>query len=852
MKGDGHVGESYLVVVGASAGGIEALERLTRALPEDFRAPVIIVQHVAPNAPSHLADILRRQTRLNVVTIDDRREEELASGSIYLASPGRNIAVRGTRVVGSARLPGHPSPSIDTCFISASESFGDRVVAIILTGMGTDGVAGVRSVKERGGTVLVQEPESAAFPALPAAIPLSHVDYTANLEALAPLLVTLTDGQGDSEISNPDVLTAFLNQLRGRTGIDFRQYKTPTIVRRLSRLMATAGCKTLKEYLGHLTSHPEGYQRLISTFLIKVTEFFRDPALFAYLRENVLPEIVEHARANRSELRLWSAGCATGEEAYTLAIMLAELLGDDADAIPVRIFATDLDADAVAFARRGIYPASALKDMPADLLNKHFTHVDGAFQIKKRIRNLTVFGEYDLGQRAPFPRIDLVLCRNVLIYFTKELQQRTLQLFAFSLRPGGYLVLGKSETTSPLPQYFVPVQTVLKVFQRQGERLLIPAPALADGSSPDRPSPRRVTMSVVPQRRTFSAPPPRWSLVDRLGTFLYDSHLGIVVVDRNYDILTINHAARSMLGIHGQGIGEDLVHLAAVPSSELKAALDAAFRRRAAGTQPRDRASRPRDRRRTLPADLVFSRPHARPRRTGRRRVRARDRRHRDCDARTRARGEQSQVRGDVGTACGAKRRAARTAEVAPRSQRRARERELPTCAAPTSTFLISAEEAEAAAEEVETLNEEMQATSEELETLNEELQATVEELNTTNEELGARSNELERLGRERETELKTAREALTTLRSVVSQTPVPLCLLDKHDKVTIASEDYIALAQRNDGAIPAVGHVWKQRPDSVALAGPSDGATTKWYAVEVLTILKDEAQSMVLLHPQQ
>ena len=167
--------------------------------------------------------------------------------SIYLAPAGHNLSIRGNHAVVSGRLASHPIPSIDTLlFVSAAESFGDCVVALILTGMGTDGVAGVRAVKESGGTVLVQEPESAAFPALPAAIPLSHVDYTANLEAMAPLLTTLTAGPPDADISNPDVLSAFLNQLRGRTGIDFRQYKTPTIVRRLSRLMATANCESPK------------------------------------------------------------------------------------------------------------------------------------------------------------------------------------------------------------------------------------------------------------------------------------------------------------------------------------------------------------------------------------------------------------------------------------------------------------------------------------------------------------------------------------------------------------------------------------------------------------------------------
>jgi two-component system, chemotaxis family, CheB/CheR fusion protein len=850
MAGQNNPDEPYLIVIGASAGGIEALERLAGALPEDFRAPLVIAQHADPNFQSHLGDILRRHTRLKVVNVTERGED-LVPGTIYLAPAGENVTVRGTRVNASGRLRGHPIPSIDALFVSAAESYGDRVIALILTGMGTDGVTGVRAVKEGGGTVLVQEPESAAFPALPAAIPLSHIDYTASLDALAPLITTLTAGPGDGEITNPDVLNAFLSQLRGRTGIDFRQYKTPTIVRRLSRLMATAGCETLKDYLRHLTSHPEAYQRLISTFLIKVTEFFRDPALFAQLSDRILPDIIEQARDDRGELRLWSAGCATGEEAYSLAIALAELLGDEVETMPVRIFATDLDADAIAFARRGIYPASALKEIPPPLLAKYFTRIDDAYQIKKRIRNLTVFGEYDLGQRAPFPRIDLVLCRNVLIYFTKELQQRTLQLFAFSLRPGGYLVLGKSETTSPLPQYFTTLQPALKIFQRQGDRLLIPAPATTDGTAGrERPVPRRVSMSLVSSRRSLAeSAAPRWSLVDRLGAFLFDSHIGVVVVDRNYDILTINHAARSMLGIHGQGIGEDLVHLADMPSNELKAALDAAFRSEMPemswDAEIKDLAA---DAMRYLQISCFPDRTLNKDGRIDGVFVIVTD----VTESTTRLRALETSNRTNEESAIKV---AAQNVELQKRQKALIEANEELTSAnaelrSANEHLLISAEEAEAAAEEVETLNEEMQATSEELETLNEELQATVEELNTTNEELAARSSELERLAGERELELTTARETLTTLRAVVERTPLALCLLDKAGKVLIASEEYLNLAGRNDQTIPGVGEVWKKKLRSVEV---QDGqGRLKTFTVEPLTLPEESAEAMLMLIPQQ
>jgi two-component system CheB/CheR fusion protein len=836
--------ESYLVVIGSSAGGIEALQRLVGALPSDFVTPIVVAQHAATTTRSRLAEILQHHTQLKTVTLEEQ-QETLANGTIYLASAGQHLTVRGNQIVASGRLDGHPVPSIDALFITAAEQCGDRTIAIILSGMGTDGVAGVRAVRERGGTVLVQEPESAAFPALPAAIPSTHVDYTASLESLAPLLGALTSAPRDGEISNPEVLESFLDQLRAQTGIDFRQYKTPTIVRRLSRLMVTTGCDNLREYLRHLTLHPEAYQRLVSTFLIKVTEFFRDPALYEQLSATVLPEIIDQARKNRSELRLWSAGCATGEEAYSLAIALAELIGDDVESMRVRIFATDLDADAIAFARRGIYPASLLSGLAPALVSKYFTRIDGACQIKKRIRNLTVFGEYDLGQRAPFPRIDLVLCRNVLIYFTKELQQRTLQLFAFSLRPGGFLVLGKSETANPLPRYFKAFQPALKIFKRQGERLLIPAPAIVDGATA-RTMPRRIPMAPGPARRAQGeSAPPRWSLVDRLGAFLFDSPLGVVVVDRNYDISTINQAARSMLGIHGQGIGEDLVHTASVPSNELKGALDAAFRNESHGSKRQievsdirtgaarhlevecypDRVSDKESPINSLFVLVTESTESVLRLRT----LDAKNRQNEDTLHRLQAQNAEFQERQKI--------------LIEANDELTSANGELRSA---NEHLLISAEEAEAAAEEVETLNEEMQATSEELETLNEELQATVEELNTTNEELGARGNELERSAREREGELQTARETLAMLHAVVVRAPLALCLIDRAQKVLVVSEKYTILSRRNESKLPSPGEPWKHPPTSLELED-EDGATHS-FTVESRPLREDGVEVMLTL----
>lgn len=838
-------GEASLVVVGASAGGIEALERLVSRLPENFAAPLVIAQHSDPRVPSHLAQILARHTPLNVVTIDER-ESELIPATIYLAPAGQNLVIRGRRIV-AASGASHPIPSIDALFAGAAESYGDRVIAIILTGMGTDGVAGVRAVKEHGGTVLVQEPESAAFPALPAAIPLNHVDFMANLDSLPGLLTALaaSDGLAD-QIAEPEVLRAFLTQLRSRSGIDFRQYKTPTLVRRLARLMAASGHATLVDYLRHLGTNSEAYHRLISGFLIKVTDFFRDPQLFAHLRDAVLPDVIEHARKTHSEIRLWSAGCATGEEAYSLAILLADLLGDEMETTPIRIFATDLDPQAVATARRGIYPADAVKQMPPKLLARYFTRLDGAFQVKKRVRNLTVFGEYDLGQRAPFPRIDLVLCRNVLIYFTKELQQRTLQVFAFSLRAGGYLVLGKAETTNPLPQYFAPIDQNLKIFRRQGERLLIPAPAMVESGASTHQTMRNAKRTTVSPRRMGEPTVPRWTLVDRLGAFLFESPIGIVVVDRNYDILTINQAARTLLGILGQGIGEDLIHTAAVPSGELKAALDSAFRSEMpSGEREMEVLDAAEDQTRFLQVSCYPDRTSNKDARVDGAFVLVVD-----ITKSSKSR-RQMETENDANRAA-AERLTAQNAGLLER-QRVLVEANYELTAANAELrstnehLLIAAEEAEASAEEVETLNEEMQASTEELETLNEELQATVEELNTTNEELAARSSEQEQLARERQDQLDVAGHTIATLRAVVDQLPLPACVIDSKSRVVLGSQRYSRLAEIND-TLPPVGENWRSRPKSLKLLDEAGQRDT--YGVGAIP-LADDGEVLLMFDPQ-
>ncbi|HET7473902.1 MAG TPA: CheR family methyltransferase [Candidatus Limnocylindrales bacterium] len=439
---------SQLVIIGSSAGGIDALSAVARTLPPEMPAPILIAQHLDPRRPSHLTEILRRHTSLRVETVEDRAP--LEASTIFVMPPGRHAEITDHEI----RLVdvGHrgPRPSIDLLFSSAAQVFGEGLIAVILTGTGHDGAAGARDVKSLGGTVVIQNPDTASYPGMPLALAPTSIDIVAELDTIGPLLHDLATGV--HEPSRPDeerLLRGFLDQLRDRSGIDFGSYKRATILRRLQRRMVATGQTKLRDYIRHVQANPDEYQRLTASFLIKVTEFFRDTDLFDQLRDTVIPQLIAEARERDNELRVWSAGCATGEEAYSLAILVADALGDELDAFNVRIFATDVDGDAITFARHGVYAEQTLAGLPHDLVGRHFTKVADGYEVKKRIRAITVFGQHDLGQRAPFPRVDLALCRNVLIYFTTELQKRALQLFAFSLRDGGFLVLGKAESATP-------------------------------------------------------------------------------------------------------------------------------------------------------------------------------------------------------------------------------------------------------------------------------------------------------------------------------------------------------------------------------------------------------------------
>ncbi len=776
--------ESQLVVIGSSAGGIEALSRVVASLPADFAAPIVIAQHLDPRRPSHLHEILARHATLPVRVVEER--EALEDGVIFVVPSNRLVDISQGDLRLRPAKPGAVAPSIDVLLESAAGVFGPGLVAVILTGSGSDGSSGAWHVKQAGGAVVIEDPATAMFPSMPSSIPPSLVDATADLDSIGSIVCDLlAAGNPPAQGGEDDDLRNLLDRIRERSGIDFSSYKPPTILRRLRGRMTATARPTLASYAAYLESDPEEYARLVNSLLIKVTEFFRDPKLFEYLRRRVLPDLIEEARRDQRELRIWSAGCSTGEEAYSLAIIVAEALGEELEWSDVRIFATDIDRDAISFARRGVYSAAALKGLPAGTRDRYFGRSDGGYEVAKQLRAMMVFGEHDLGERAPFPRIDLLLCRNVLIYFAVPMQRVALETFAFSLRPSGRLVLGTSESVMAFPEPFEEEHARLRVYRRLPGSYAIPPmrPAVLRphrGQESQLDQAIRVTHSDV--RRVAEAS----ASADNL---LLNLTEGVVVVDPRYNILRINSAARQMLGIHGTAYDQDFIHLAEVlPPSAVRAAIDSALSGKTTSAvlevESPDAASEA----------AHFVEATFRPYRVEARAIEGAVVELTDVTRLEQERYTGVRTRERLEKALASNGRLLRANE------------ELTALVAQLRTsnesMLLASEDAKATSEELETVNEEFQATNEELETLNEELTASVEELRVANEDLATRTDELSAQTTALEQQSLSLQEEHDRLRSILASLGDAVVAVDREGRIVTTNDAYVRFFGSADAEI--------------------------------------------------
>jgi two-component system, chemotaxis family, CheB/CheR fusion protein len=463
-----------IVGVGASAGGLEAFSQLLDALPSNAGMAVILVQHLSPDHPSNLAELLASHTRMPVTQVTDGASVE--RDRVYVIPPNMQMVIEDSTLRLSPRpMDRSQHTPIDTFFESLARLPDARVIAAVLSGTASDGAHGIREVKTAGGITLAQDPSSAKYDSMArAAIATGSVDLVLDPAAMGVEIAKIAAHPylrqrrltGDEGAVADDHLRAVFSQLRAISSVDFRHYKQPTIRRRLLRRMALHRLTEIGSYVKLLESDPAEARALFQDLLIHVTRFFREPDSFAALAEHVFPKLLNAHEANRP-IRVWVCGCATGEEPYSLAIALVEFLDKVQSRVPVQIFATDVSEVAIERARAGLYPATIAADVGANRLRRFFTKADGHYRVTKPIRDMCVFARQDLTKDPPFSRLDLVMCRNVLIYLNAELQKRLIGLFHYALHPHGYLILGHAETIGAQAGLFATVDKKHRIHRKK-------------------------------------------------------------------------------------------------------------------------------------------------------------------------------------------------------------------------------------------------------------------------------------------------------------------------------------------------------------------------------------------------
>jgi len=496
--------KKLVVVIGFSAGGLEPLEAFFKALPEKLDATYIVYEHFPENQESHLPEILSRVTPLPVVVAKNGTPLELKH--IYVLPASGTFLLKNRHLVESSENHPHAKGmKFDALLESLAEQSGENAVAIILSGSGSDGARGARAVKQEAGLVMVQSIDCALFPSMPESVILSGAaDFVLPPEDLAkelgrlyahklkapPLLIETEDEDALELMRKLTIL------LKRNTGLDLEAYKQTSVVRRIERRMGICEVSDFQEYVALLRKNPSECENLAKDMLISVTRFFRDQDAFVKLRVSVLPQMVK-AAAGRP-LRCWVPGCATGEEVYSLAILIEEALqaaGLPADTF--KIFATDLDRKALDIACQGEYPSTIAKDVPPDLLQKCFTKHGDKYRIARRIRERIVFAKHNLLKDPPFTRIDIISCRNLLIYLQPQAQQSVLTVLHFGLRSGGLLVLGLSETLSDMQAHFTLIDSKSHLFLKKGEAPLFLSTTMQYAPQDRLPAPQASVQSAV-------------------------------------------------------------------------------------------------------------------------------------------------------------------------------------------------------------------------------------------------------------------------------------------------------------------------------------------------------------------
>ena len=757
-SGDGNIPDvrrpHAFVGVGASAGGLEAFVGLLSHVSPSNGIAYVLVQHLDPAHQSMLPEILEREGNIPVISATDGLHVE--ADHAYVIPPGSSMTiVDGTlRIVSTDRSRGVQTV-IDHFLVSLADVHGSDAIAVVLSGSGSDGAAGIESVKEHGGITIAQDPRSAQFDGMPrAAIETGCVDFVLTPEQIGEELTLIARHLAEDQRSTALApagdgdIERILLMLRSRTGADFRGYRRATVHRRILRQMLAQRARTHADYLEYLRSHPEDLDTLQYDLLIGVTHFFRDPEVFTALKESAFPAMMAGRPAD-SPIRVWVAGCSSGEEAYSFAIALSEFREEtNTTDVGIQVFATDLSEAAIARARKGLYPTSIESDVSSERLSRFFTREDGGYRVTREVRDLCVFATQNLVRDPPFSQLDVISCRNVLIYFEPALQKLLIPMFNYALKPSGILVLGAAESVGQGTDYFVALDKRQRIFRPQvGPRPPMDAGRVAEifPLSHERVPRERVMQHSTPDSIRQDADR---AVLSRVGL------PGVVINDRLE--ITQFRGDTSAVMQHSAGVASLHVYKLVRPEilPRLRTAIETA---RASYDVVREQRIElgEGDEVRYFDMEVI-------PFRSGQ----MRDRYFvilfaRDESAAAAPEGVQRRNRGRA--------RRAPKADARPTREVTSLRDEL----AETKRYLQDViEQYEGANEELRAANEELQSSLEELQSKGEELETTKEEVQSTNEELTTVNDEL----RHRNRELAAAS---ADLMNVFASTKIPIVIVD-------------------------------------------------------------------------
>jgi two-component system, chemotaxis family, CheB/CheR fusion protein len=465
-----HNKDLYIIAIGASAGGMEAIHLLFDNTPEDGVAYVII-QHLSPDHKSFMAELLAKHSKLKIFEAENNMYIE--PNCVYLMPRGKNMTVKNRKLLlTDSNRNLQPNTAIDIFLNSLAEDQKSKSIAVILSGTGTDGTKGIAAIKKTGGLVIVQDPASAKFDGMPnSAIESGNADFILAPELIPEEIIHYLkqdslENNYNTKLSEKDEasLHEILHLIQEHTPLDFTDYKHSTIIRRIVIRMTRNNLNSMSDYIVFLKTHPAEINVLAQEFLISVTKFFRDPEAFEFIKEKVIPQIVE-AKLLVDTLKIWVVGCATGEEAYSLAILIMEHLTEIKKNLEVKIFASDIDKSALAHAAKGLYAENITREVSEERIQRFFIKEGSKFRVRENIRKMIIFADHDITKQPPYGKIDLISCRNMLIYMNPILQKKIFTTFNFCLNNGGYLFLGPSESLGELKRLFIEVDKKWKIYK---------------------------------------------------------------------------------------------------------------------------------------------------------------------------------------------------------------------------------------------------------------------------------------------------------------------------------------------------------------------------------------------------